>query len=64
MGFSPFLIMKSVSDSVKKTDSDPVNEPVKEGEGIDALKVGQILVIVLCAIFIAGFLLHNILHII
>ena len=56
--------MKSVSDSVKKTDSDPATTPVKEGEGIDALKVGQILVGVLCAIFVAGFLLRTILHVI
>jgi hypothetical protein len=55
--------MKPGSDSNKTHGSDPVREPVKDDEGIDSLKVLQIVAVIICTILVAWLIFHSILHI-
>jgi hypothetical protein len=55
--------MKPGSDS-KKTEKDTITNPVKDGEGIDALVVLQILGGIIAAVALVWLILHNVLHMI
>jgi len=61
-GFIRILIMKPVSESNKKPDRDPINAPVKEREGIDALVLLQITGGIFTGIFLIWIIAQAIQH--
>ncbi|WP_321505016.1 hypothetical protein [uncultured Methanoregula sp.] len=56
--------MKPGKEFIKKPDSDMVNEPVKDDEGIDAFLILQIVGGIFVVIFIAWFILHVVMHLV
>lgn len=55
--------MKPGNDAKKTTDNS-VTSPDKDGEGVDALRILQIVAGVICAILVIWMIFHRILHII
>jgi len=55
--------MKPGNDS-KKSDDNSVIRPDKDSEGVDALRILQIVAGIICAILVVWMLFHSVLHII